>query len=142
MHSRESTACRGLATMSSLSVLEMHFNIDVVRNRGMAVLSCRGRLVLGHGTPLLREAAERELSAFESVALDLSFVTQMDASGIGVLAETSRAARHAGRVLVLTGVNDRVLRLLRLTRLDAFIPRLRDVIARPVSDPVAAGQVG
>lgn len=87
----------------------------------MAVLSCRGRLVLEHGAPVLREIAGRELSRFQSIGLDLRSVTELDARGVGVIAELCQAARNAGRVLVLTGVNERVLRLFRLTRLDKLL---------------------
>lgn len=99
----------------------MTFDIAIVRSRDATILSCRGNLVMERGTSVLREAAERELSAGKSLALDLAFVTQMDARGIGVLAEVYRAARNAGRRVVLVGASDRVTRLLRLTRLDKFI---------------------
>jgi anti-sigma B factor antagonist len=77
--------------------------------------------VLEHGAPVLREIAGRELSRFQSIGLDLRSVTELDARGVGVIAELCQAARNAGRVLVLTGVNERVLRLFRLTRLDKLL---------------------
>ncbi len=58
------------------------------------------------------------------MALDLSRVTEMDAHGLGVLAELCASLRHEGCALLLAAANDRVDRLLRLTRLDTVIPRV------------------
>ena len=119
----------------------MTVDIDIVTTREVAILRCRGRLVLGDGAAPLREAARRALSRGQAVALDLGLVTQMDAHGTGVLAELAGTARREGRVLVLARVNDRVRRLLRLTRLDTVIPGLKDAVAlRPdVALPCHAG---
>jgi anti-anti-sigma factor len=46
----------------------------------------------------------------------------MDAHAVGVLAELCATAREAGRTLMLAGASDRVRRLLRLTRLESFLP--------------------
>ena len=100
----------------------MSFGIEVVRTDDRAVLCCRGRLVLEHGAPVLRDTARRELSTARSLALDLGSVTQIDARGIGVLAELCAAARDAGSIIVLASAERRVRHLLRLARLDESIP--------------------
>ena len=114
----------------------MQFGVDIVRGREMATLVCRGRLVFDHGVPVLRDEAHRELSRGHTLALalDLGSITQMDASGVGVLAELCDAARTTGRGVVLLGATDRVSLLLHLTRLDTLIPTIHPTSgARPAS---------
>lgn len=117
--------------------------IDIVTSRDLAVLRCRGRLILGDGAAALRVAARRALLR-QAVALDLGRVTQIDAHGTGVLAELADIARRGGHALVLAGTSGRVRRLLRLTRLDTVIPAMNDSLALAhdaVSPSHAAGTV-
>jgi anti-anti-sigma factor len=102
--------------------------IHIIRISGVTVLRCHGRLVLGQESTQFRMAAERALAECDVVALDLAGVWQMDAHGIGVLAELYASARDTGRALILAGVNNRVQRLLRLTRLDKVIPTVTTVL--------------
>jgi anti-anti-sigma factor len=112
----------------------MQFGVDIVRSRDMATLLCRGRLVFDHGVPLLRDVAHRELSRGHVLALDLGSITQMDASGVGVVAGLCDAAQRMGRGVVLVGPTDRVTLLLHLTRLDTLIPTIHPTSgAHPVS---------
>lgn len=53
--------------------------------------------------------------------LDLSGVTALDATGLGLLVGAHRRAQRAGRRLVLDRVPPVVARLLHLTRLDRVI---------------------
>jgi anti-anti-sigma factor len=107
-------------------------DIDIIRTRDLAILTCRGRLV-GDGAALVRDAAWRAFSAGQDVALDLWRVTQMDAHGAGVLAELFWFARREGRVLTLSRVNDRVRRVLQITGLDSVLSGVKD------SDALADG---
>jgi anti-anti-sigma factor len=105
--------------------------IEVITTRELALLRCRGRLVLGDGAALLREVASRALAAGQAVALDLGRVSQMDAHATGVLAELIESARNQGVALVLARVSDRVRRILRVTRLDQVIPLSRSSALQP-----------
>jgi anti-anti-sigma regulatory factor len=89
--------------------------IEVITTRELALLRCRGRLVLGDGAALLREVASRALAAGQAVALDLGRVSQMD----------------QGVALVLARVSDRVRRSLQVTRLDQVIPLSRSSALQP-----------
>jgi anti-anti-sigma factor len=102
----------------------MAFEVATVRSGSATILSCRGRLAAGHGAEALRCAARRELSAGRLLALDLALVTQLDARGVGVLAEASDVAHQRGARILLVGANARIRRLLRLTHLDTIIPEL------------------
>lgn len=109
-------------------------DIDVITTGEVAILRCRGRLVLGDGAAPFREAARRALRRSAFVALDLDRITQMDAHGTGVLAELIELARREGRGLMVSCMSDRVRRLLRVTRLDTVIQGLNGVAARQL-DP-------
>ena len=54
--------------------------------------------------------------------LDLSQVPQMDSAGLGVVLKYYVAAQKRGHKLILAAVNDRVLELFKLTRVDSLIP--------------------
>jgi len=83
------------------------------------------------GTPLPRlpspEAAAEFCVRHETVArteglvLSLSESTWLNSLELGAIAELSRAARQGGRALVLLGVRSRVLRLLRLYRMERVV---------------------
>ena len=109
----------------------MTLDLTTVRHHHAAILFCRGSLVLERGASLLREAGRRELAAGRSLALDLAFVTRMDARGTGVLAELYGEARQGGKRVVLLGASERVAHLVHLTRLDRFI---HEFASSPLSD--------
>lgn len=102
--------------------------IHIIRISGVTVLRCDSRLVLGHAATQFRMAAERALAECEVVALDLAGVWQMDAHGIGVLAQLYASSRDTGRALLLAGASNRVQRLLHLTALDTVIPTVTTVL--------------
>jgi len=62
------------------------------------------------------------------VSVDLSGLTFCDASGLGVLAKIARHARQAGRQLRLTSARPSLLKIIRLTGLDALFPELRSPV--------------
>ena len=68
--------------------------------------------------------------------VDLRGVELVDATGLGVLIGTHRRADRAGRRLVLTGVPERIERLLLATRLHRVLCVERDVI--DLDHPVSA----
>jgi anti-anti-sigma factor len=115
----------------------MLVEMDMHPGSDLALLRCRGRLVLGEGAALVRAAARRALLEGHAVALDLAPVTQMDAHGAGVLAELSAIARETGRALLLAGASHRVRRMLHLTRLDALIPSAWPAHADAAAEPAS-----
>jgi anti-anti-sigma factor len=71
------------------------------------------------------ELRERVLSALDcgvrAIVLDLSPTDYVDSAGLGTLVLLTKRARDAGGRMVLSGLNDRVADLLRLTRLDQVL---------------------
>jgi anti-sigma B factor antagonist len=60
-----------------------------------------------------------------SVIVDLSGVTFCDAAGLGMLAKVASRARKAGHPVRLVGARPALLRIMRITGLDAAFPELQ-----------------
>src|SRR5579859_3599405 len=58
------------------------------------------------------------------VSVDLSGLTFCDASGLSVFAKAARRARDTHRAFMLTSIRPSLLRIMRLTGLDAVFPEL------------------
>lgn len=118
--------------MNSQSTPPPRFRADCVPTPDRLLVRFSGRLMLDpRATPDWRACLERAQAC--TVAIDLGEVTQIDASGLGLLAELTRATRATGRRLAVVSASPRVRRLLTLTRLDAAIEGVS-----PRADYVAA----
>lgn len=76
-----------------------------------------GRLDVRADADLRQLLAEQVQAGDGDLVVDLSAVTAVDATGLGLLVGVHRRALRAGRVLVLCGVPPPVARLLLVTRL-------------------------
>jgi anti-anti-sigma factor len=70
--------------------------------------------------------------------LDFDGVTQVDARGLGTLAELARQARASQRSLCLVNVSRRVRELLRLARLDEVLEIVYPIEEREVEHRAVA----
>jgi anti-anti-sigma factor len=108
--------------MNVRSDLPQHLDVDVRVARGQAVVHARGHVDV-ESAPVLRAAladgqARRHRDGLRPpLAVDLSGVTFLDASGLGVLIGGVRRARRLGTDLVLRNPTARTLRVLEMTRL-------------------------
>jgi anti-anti-sigma factor len=75
------------------------------------------------------------------VTLNLSDLTFCDAAGLGVLAKVAGYARRTGRTLRLTSPRPSLVRIMRITGMDAAFPEIRTPLLTmvPSPRPVAAG---
>jgi anti-sigma B factor antagonist len=83
---------------------------------GSGVLCFHGPLVK-ENVYSFQNALRRE-EASESMILDFTEVPYMDSSGLGSLVNAYFSRQKAGRRVALTGVNDRVYKLLQITKLE------------------------
>jgi anti-anti-sigma factor len=83
----------------------------------VAVVCLQGRLVNGE-TALLREAVAAQTSV-KTVFLDLSRVSTIDASGLGLMLDLRRQTQSRGIRFKLMNVTKAVGRVLEVTRLDS-----------------------
>jgi N-acetylglucosaminyldiphosphoundecaprenol N-acetyl-beta-D-mannosaminyltransferase len=63
----------------------------------------------------------RQLSGTSPLVIDLSDVTFMDSSGLGVMVRARKAARQQGKHLVFSGLPPIVRNVLRVSRLEEFL---------------------
>jgi len=95
---------------------------------GSQVVSVAGELDIATAEQAYAYISEVIDSWPTTVSVDLSGLTFCDASGLGVLAKIARHARQAGRQLRLTSARPSLLKIIRLTGLDALFPELRSPV--------------
>ena len=83
----------------------------------VAVVSVQGRIVNGE-TASLREVVDAQ-SRVAAVLLDLSRVSTIDASGLGLMLEMREQAQSRGMRFKLMNVTNLVSRVLAVTKLDS-----------------------
>ena len=96
------------------------FTADCSRQANQVSLRVSGRLVdPRQKMPAWTACLERLAGA--DVRIDLGSVTEIDARGLGMLAELTRQTRQGGGRIVVVHASPRVKRLLRLTHLDGLL---------------------
>jgi anti-sigma B factor antagonist len=96
-------------------------SIEVLPGKSPAVrvLRVSGPITLQNFTTLQAEFLKLQSPV---TILDLSKVPHMDSAGLGVVLKYFVAAQKRGHKLILASVNERVLELFKLTRVDSLIP--------------------
>jgi anti-sigma B factor antagonist len=90
----------------------------VVEQVEEGVLRLVGPLTISSLSPF--ENAVRRIGG--NIILDLTHVPYVDSAGLGALVGAYTSYHKSGRAMVLSGVNDRVLKLLQITRLESLFP--------------------
>ena len=90
--------------------------IDLLEGEKQGVLRLKGPLTVTN-LGLFENAIRRERSG--TVIVDLTNVPYIDSAGLGGLLTAYISCQKAGRRVALTGVNDRVLKLFEITRVDS-----------------------
>ena len=79
------------------------------------ILSLRGPLTMENVSPFLN-AVRRESAP--TVILDFTGVPYLDSSGLGSLVSAYTSCQKAGRRVALTGVNQRVMKVFEMTKVE------------------------
>src|SRR5437773_10505834 len=85
--------------------------------KGQSVLCFRGPLTM-ENLFLFQNAIRRE-EGFSTVILDLSDVPYIGSTALGALVAAYVSRQQAGRRVVLPGVSERVLRMLKMTSVES-----------------------
>ena len=94
------------------------------------VLCLRGPLTFENLQPF-HNAIRRE-QRYQTVILDLTGVPYVDSSGLGSLVSTFVSRQKAGQRVALSGVNERVMKLFEITRVESLFlmfPTIDDALA-------------
>lgn len=81
------------------------------------ILSLHGPLTMENVPPFLN-AVRRESAS--TVILDFAGVPYLDSSGLGSLVSAYTSCQKAGRRVALTGVNQRVMKVFEITKVEAI----------------------
>jgi anti-sigma B factor antagonist len=85
---------------------------------GVSILDCSGRITLGEGSVVLRDAVRELLSkGHKKILLNLGDVSYIDSSGIGELVSAYTTVRNQGGELKLLNLTKKVHDLLQITKL-------------------------
>jgi len=95
------------------------FTAELVRTPNRMVVRVAGRLVAPKNRPVWGGCFD--VASTHDLGLDLSGVSHMDASGLGLLAEFVQTARAQGKQVSIVAANRRVRTLLELTQLDSLL---------------------
>jgi anti-anti-sigma factor len=98
----------------------MPFTADCSRNANELSLRVSGRLIEPR-QPSPDWSACLERLAGVAIRVDLGSVTEIDARGLGMLAELTRETRRRGGDVMVVKASPRVRRLLELTHLDTLL---------------------
>jgi anti-sigma B factor antagonist len=93
---------------------------------GQAMVSARGELdiaTVAHADAYLRAVLDGEKKG--KVTLNLADLTFCDAAGLGVLARVAGYARRTGRSVRLASPRPGLVRIMRITGMDAVFPEVR-----------------
>ena len=85
---------------------------------GVTIVDMNGRITLGEGSVILREAVKDLLAKGQKkILLNLGDVTYIDSSGIGELVSAFTSVRNQGGELKLLNLTKKVHDLLQITKL-------------------------
>ena len=85
---------------------------------GITIVDCSGRITLGEGSVILRDAVRDLLAKNQKkILLNLGEVTYIDSSGIGELVSAFTTVRNQGGELKLLNLTKKVHDLLQITKL-------------------------
>lgn len=96
----------------------LDLRMEILADREVAVVRCRGKLRFGKEAQLLRQCVESIFSEFSTCVLSLNGIHQIDARGIGTLIGCLERARSLGCLLLIGGASTKVRQLLHLMKLN------------------------
>lgn len=97
----------------------LQVEVSTVGKPGTRLLKLTGSLVLGNFFQFQSELRKEESPL---TVIDLAKVPYMDSTGMGELVNYYVHCQRAGNKLIISGANDRVMELFRITRIDSVLP--------------------
>ena len=93
-------------------------NVHVEQRDGALILQPDGDVDLASSTELRSSLQNTEVASGDRIVIDLSHVQYMDSSGVATLVECLQRTRNIGAQLHLCQLNERVLSVFQIARLD------------------------
>ena len=96
----------------------MNLKLSTRQVDGINIVDCSGRITLGEGSVVLRDAVKDLLSKGQKkILLNLGDVNYIDSSGIGELVSAYTTVKNQGGELKLLNLTKKVHDLLQITKL-------------------------
>lgn len=114
----------GFHTLSNMRDEPMSHSFTPGRNEGTTVLKLVGPLTI---STIFGFQNELRSATPKVLIVDLTEVPYMDSAGLGLIMNSHVAALDHGRKLILAGVNERILALFDMTRVNAVLVRFPTV---------------
>ena len=96
----------------------MNLKVSTRQVDGVSIVDCSGRITLGEGSVVLRDAVKDLLSKGQrKILLNLGDVNYIDSSGIGELVSAYTTTKNQGGELKLLKLTKKVHDLLQITKL-------------------------
>ena len=100
----------------------------ITEENDLVIVALKGEMDLEFGIDM-RDVLLGAVGDARGVVVDLSEVSMIDSSGIASLLEAFQSARKRGKDFVLAAVDDSVLRVLKLARLETVFQLEKDIDA-------------
>jgi len=102
--------------------------ISIRKSGDVTIVDLRGKLTVNDGeSELLRSRLEKLVgNGVHKLLLNLTDLTQIDSSGVSIIAETYVSLKHPGGRLRLLGPRGRVLQVLTVLRLLDIVENFED----------------
>jgi anti-sigma B factor antagonist len=100
--------------------------------RGITVVNCNGRILLGDETDVLRETVKKEIARNPNIVLNLKNVTHIDSGGLGTMVGLYTSARNAqGHVKLaeLTPHSNHLMVMTKLSTVFEIFDKEEDAVA-------------
>ena len=90
---------------------------------GATIIELEGMLALGSENQQLESTVKKLVQdGKKKIIIDLANIGYVDSTGIGVLVGSLGHCKQGGCSIRMTGVQDRILRIMKLTRVDQILP--------------------
>lgn len=99
----------------------MNLHVDVNRNETECIVKIKGELDAYTAPQLKAELVPIAEKKSVQLILDLSNVAYIDSTGLGVLVGTLKLTRKNGGSMQVVGLNERVMRLFKITGLNEIM---------------------
>lgn len=93
--------------------------------RGVVVIGVDGQLIVGNRHELKQKVLEALEQGERKLLVDFSNTGYIDSSGLGALVSLSKKIRESGGELKLAGLNEDLMTLFELTKLDTLFTIVR-----------------
>ena len=95
--------------------MQLKLSVRVVD--GVSIVDCRGRLLFGDESGVLRDTIKNLLAESKNIIINLGETTYIDSGGLGTLVGLYTSAQNSGGMVKLCNLQQRVTDLLQVTKL-------------------------